>query len=287
MSNAFDNEGLGTRERVVARERGGPMTESPVTEVPTRAGEAGPSDGVGLGEPSRLDRSGDITRTVPAADPTMGAARVTEVPVAEVPVAGAPGVGAPVTEPVGAAPTRAARFRMSRSRGAISGVILILLGIWGAIIPFVGPYFGYAIGSQAVWSFNYGRLWLDILPGVAAILGGLTMLATRNRSIGWFGGWLAAAGGIWFVVGPEISRLWNNGTTAAGAFLGTNGLQVAEAMGYFYGLGVVVAVFAGLGLGRLAVRSWRDRERAEVALAPLPGDRAYRVGVTEPARRAS
>ena len=31
-----------------------------------------------------------------------------------------------------------------RTRGGISGIMLILLGACGAVIPFVGPYFGYA-----------------------------------------------------------------------------------------------------------------------------------------------
>src|SRR5260370_1257056 len=34
--------------------------------------------------------------------------------------------------------------RIPRSRGAVSGVLLILLGAWGALVPFVGSYFGYA-----------------------------------------------------------------------------------------------------------------------------------------------
>ena len=34
--------------------------------------------------------------------------------------------------------TRGGRMRMPRSRGAASGFLLVLLGIWGALIPFVG-----------------------------------------------------------------------------------------------------------------------------------------------------
>src|SRR5260370_1022494 len=34
--------------------------------------------------------------------------------------------------------------RILRSRGAASGVLLMLLGAWGALVPFIGPYFGYA-----------------------------------------------------------------------------------------------------------------------------------------------
>ena len=32
-----------------------------------------------------------------------------------------------------------------RSRGAICGVLLILLGLWGGLAPFVGPYFHFGI----------------------------------------------------------------------------------------------------------------------------------------------
>jgi hypothetical protein len=35
-------------------------------------------------------------------------------------------------------------LRVPRSRGALSGVVLVLLGAWGALIPFIGPYFQFA-----------------------------------------------------------------------------------------------------------------------------------------------
>ena len=38
----------------------------------------------------------------------------------------------------------AGMLQMRRSRGAASGILLVLLGAWGAIIPFIGPYFHYA-----------------------------------------------------------------------------------------------------------------------------------------------
>ena len=39
----------------------------------------------------------------------------------------------------------AGMLQMRRSRGAFSGFLLILLGLWGALIPFVGPYFHYRL----------------------------------------------------------------------------------------------------------------------------------------------
>ena len=32
-------------------------------------------------------------------------------------------------------------LRMRRSRGVVSGFVLMLLGLWGGLIPFIGPYF--------------------------------------------------------------------------------------------------------------------------------------------------
>jgi len=63
-------------------------------------------------------------------------------------------------------------LQMRRSRGAFSGFLLMLLGLWGALIPFVGPYFDYAYTPDKAWTYNTGRLWLEILPGAAVFLGG-------------------------------------------------------------------------------------------------------------------
>ena len=55
-------------------------------------------------------------------------------------------------------------LRIPRSRGALSGVLLILLGAWGGLIPFIGPYFHYAYTPPSAWSYTPGRFWLEILP---------------------------------------------------------------------------------------------------------------------------
>jgi hypothetical protein len=58
-------------------------------------------------------------------------------------------------------------LRIPRSRGALSGVLLVLLGAWGGLIPFVGPYFHYAYAPSSAWSYNSGRLWLEIVPAAS------------------------------------------------------------------------------------------------------------------------
>jgi hypothetical protein len=151
------------------------------------------------------------------------------------------------------------RMHVPRSRGATSGLLLVLLGIWGGLVPFLGPALGYAFTPDTSWHFTWGRLWLEILPAAATVLGGMWLMGTSNRVSGWVGGWLAAAGGAWFVIGQEVSRLWNGGSFAAGVPTATSTLgQVAEWIGFFLGLGTVIVFLSALALGRMSVVGVRD-----------------------------
>src|SRR4051812_13036543 len=107
--------------------------------------------------------------------------------------------------------------RIPRRRGALTGGLLIALGAFGAPIPFVGPYFDYQIGTTSTWDWSSDRLWLSVLPGAAAVLGGLMMLYSTRRSTASFGGLIALMGGLWFIAGPTVSMLWNDGAPATGA----------------------------------------------------------------------
>jgi hypothetical protein len=153
-------------------------------------------------------------------------------------------------------------------------MLLVLLGVWGALIPFVGPYFDYQIGTTSTWDWSVDRLWLSILPGAAVAFGGLMMLYSTRRSSASLGGLLALAGGLWFVAGPSVSMLWNDGTPATGAAIGDSGTRVLEWLGFYYGIGALITMFAAYGLGFLAalpVTGEAVRPRAEPApAAPAP-----------------
>lgn len=155
---------------------------------------------------------------------------------------------------------RSSAVSVRRSRGAISGGLLVLLGIWGALVPFIGPYFAYGFGSVQPWAFTWDRLWLSILPGAAVLLGGLLLAPSANRVSGGLGAWLALTGGIWFLVGPSLSQLWGTGGPSGpfGVSTASTTLQVLEQLGYFFALGGVITTLAAFALGRLAVRSVKD-----------------------------
>jgi hypothetical protein len=147
----------------------------------------------------------------------------------------------------------AGMLQMRRSRGAASGLLLVLLGLWGALIPFVGPYFHYAYTPDTAWTYTTARLWLEILPGAAVVLGGVLLIIATGRHIALFGAMLAAAAGAWFTLGPILSPLWNNDVVIGGSPAGTTVyMRIMQQLGFFSALGLVIVFIAAAALGRIA-----------------------------------
>ena len=146
----------------------------------------------------------------------------------------------------------AGMLQMRRSRGAFSGFLLMLLGLWGALIPFVGPYFHYAYTPDKAWTYNTARLWLEILPGAAVFLGGFLLMIAARRHSALFGAVLAVAAGAWFSLGTMLSPLWNHHVTLAGSpAAATQYTRIMEQLGFFSALGVVVVLIAATAFGRI------------------------------------
>lgn len=156
------------------------------------------------------------------------------------------------------------RLGMPRSRGAASGFLLILLGIWGALIPFVGPYFDFAFTPDHEWAWTAARGWLEVLPGAATAVGGFLLLSSRNRFTAMIGGWLTVLAGAWFVVGRALAGPLGLGDAGV-PVAATEARRVALDLAYFYGLGALIIFLGALALGRLSVRSARDIRYAQRA----------------------
>jgi hypothetical protein len=161
-------------------------------------------------------------------------------------------------------------LRVRRSRGALSGALLVLLGIWGALIPFVGPYFHFAYTPDRAWDATAGRMWLEVLPGVVTLIGGIVVLVSRFRPAAVFAAWLATLAGAWFAVGHLISAALTS-IPSSGAPVGGATRAAMEQLGFFTGLGVVIVFVAALALGRFTVIAAGDKSRAERG---TPADRA-------------
>ncbi|CAN3128697.1 hypothetical protein ACNUDN_12290 [Mycobacterium sp. smrl_JER01] len=153
--------------------------------------------------------------------------------------------------------TRRGAMEIPRSRGAVSGLLIVALGVWGALAPFIGPLFDFAFTPDRPWAWTAGRGWLEVLPGLVAVLGGLMLFASRNRATAMLGGWLAVAAGAWFVVGRAVAGPLGLGDVGQPA--ATNETkQVWLELTYFSGLGALIIFLAALAVGRLSVRTARD-----------------------------
>ncbi len=167
------------------------------------------------------------------------------------------------------------RNQMPRSRGAISGFLLILLGIWGALVPFVGPYFDFAFTPDQEWTWTTARGWLEVLPGAATAVGGFLLLSSRNRFTAMMGGWLTVFAGAWFVVGRALAGPLGLGD-AGSPVAATETKRVVLELAYFYGLGALIIFLGAIALGRLSVRSARDiryvQRSAMTTAEPAPSE---------------
>jgi len=161
-------------------------------------------------------------------------------------------------------------MRISRSTGFISGLLLLALGIWGGLVPFIGPYFHYAFGTTSHWHYTTNRLILDILPGALVAFGGALLITTGHRINGVVASSMAIIGGLWFAVGPAFSRIWEHGPGPIGGPLYGSTRQAIELVGYFYGLGALTVALAAFALGRFVTRPAVASAKPEATAIPQP-----------------
>ena len=138
------------------------------------------------------------------------------------------------------------------------GILVLLVGAWGALVPFVGPLFGYNMGNLAAWTWSESHFSLHLLPGAVAAVGGLLMLrsaAARVRT----GAILGLLGGAWFILGPTFHPAWAGGSGTM--MMGSNVWSgILSSFGYHYGPGVVLTVLSAFALGALNSQA-RSMER--------------------------
>jgi hypothetical protein len=126
---------------------------------------------------------------------------------------------------------------ISQSRRG-TGLVLILLGAWQALVPMVGPLFGFGMGHESAWTWNQSHLVLNVLPGGAVLIGGLVMLVSADRASQWLGAILAFCGGVWGVLGPSTYHV-------------SSFMQIMKSYGYYYAIGAVIIAVGAFTVARL------------------------------------
>lgn len=187
---------------------------------------------------------------------------------------------------------------MSRTRGSLSGLALLLLGAWGGVAPFIGPYFHLGFQPDKTWSYDLGRLYLVIVPGAVAFVCGLIVIATKSRWLGGLAGIVAALAGLWFVLGRSTMLFIGNSTTtsyehsvAVPIAHSARGMILTEVL-TFTGLGLLIVFFGALASGRVSIGAYRDFVRtgdaaSGAAAAAGGGLASVGLGATSPSYGAA
>lgn len=163
-----------------------------------------------------------------------------------------------------------------------TGLMLALLGAWGGIVSYVGPWFGYTMGGQSGWSWTSANWQLHLVPGAAVVLGGLMILTAAGRvSAIRTGGLLSLLGGAWLVLGPLFASMWLGPLDAESTVASTSLAEVARPLGYHYGTGLLIVALAGYALGRRIIVD-RDRIDRVYPAEPRHAVRADETLHTEP-----
>jgi hypothetical protein len=150
---------------------------------------------------------------------------------------------------------------LNRSTARGAGALILLLGAWAGVAPFVGPLFGYRMDTLGAWAWSTPRAELSVGPAVVALLGGLLLLTAGPRALRRFGGLMAGVAGAWLVVGTSFFPIWGGALPAAPSTglggLGPNLLHAVEGVGFFSGTGVLIVALAAHSLGVLSPASTR------------------------------
>jgi hypothetical protein len=163
-----------------------------------------------------------------------------------------------------------------RSRGSLSGLILILLGAWAGLAPFIGPYL-LGLAPDIAWKATEGRIYMSALPGGVALFCGLLVTASSSRGFGGFSAFVAALAGGWLIVGNQVI---NTLPTSVSAPINRSELIIVTGsrtrlelvlMSTYTGVGALIVFFAAIALGRFSVVAYKDVLRYGTNLTAASG----------------
>jgi hypothetical protein len=168
---------------------------------------------------------------------------------------------------------RTAEFLSGMNRSTIAGLVLIPLGAWVALSP-------YVVGS---WNgdFRFSRIALAVVPGVAAALGGLIMLG-GHRMLARCGGVLSLTAGTWLMAAPFAYALFVG--TELGNGPGGESIRMLQWVGFFVGAGAFTSLLATYALGLLRPMEFSQDEWDAVA-EPTTATATSRARIPAPAKR--
>ena len=176
---------------------------------------------------------------------------------------------------------RTMRLGLARVGLGTAGFVALLVSAWGAVVPYVGPLFGFSADGAGSWHWSLAHSMLFLVPGAAGVLLGLFVIAeSRGVTVGKGRLSLAAAGallilcGAWFAIGSYAwPVLTNSGTYFSSA---THLRFLTYELGYSVGVGLVLVMCGSFVVG------WASRHSPKSAVVAEPAPASPRAADTVP-----
>jgi hypothetical protein len=135
----------------------------------------------------------------------------------------------------------------------LGGFLALLVSAWAAIVPFVGPSFGFSPDGTASWTWDRAHALGALVPGVVSLLACLVIVVVARHPTGTLvpsrlvsAGFLIFLCGAWFASAPVV---W---PVLVGSYfrVASPSLTLAYWMGLATGPGVLLAAFGVFAMGR-------------------------------------
>jgi hypothetical protein len=135
----------------------------------------------------------------------------------------------------------------------LGGFLALLVSAWAAIVPFVGPSFGFSPDGTASWTWNRAHALGALVPGLVSLLACLIIVILARHPSGTLvpsrlvsAGLLIFLCGAWFASVPVV---W---PVLVGSYFrdASPSLTLASWMGSATGPGVLLAAFGAFAMGR-------------------------------------
>ena len=135
----------------------------------------------------------------------------------------------------------------------LGGFLALLVSAWAAIVPFIGPSFGFSPDGTPSWTWNRAHALGALVPGVISLLACLVIVVLARHPSGTLvpsrlvsAGFLIFLCGAWFASVPVV---W---PVLVGSYFrdASSSLTLAYWMGAATGPGVLLAAFGAFAMGR-------------------------------------
>ena len=135
----------------------------------------------------------------------------------------------------------------------LGGFLALLVSAWAAIVPFVGPSFGFSPAGTASWTWDRAHALGALVPGVVSLLACLVIVVVARHPTGTLvPSRLVSAGVLIFLCGAWFASVPVVWPVLVGSYfrVASPSLTLAYWMGLATGPGVLLAAFGVFAMGR-------------------------------------